>query len=41
MPLVCTLVNHFRKIFIKKIKKLSNFLTAFSISHKMFLKIDD
>ena len=41
---VCTLVNHFRKFFMEKMKKKEKkitFLTCFSIFHKNFSKIDD
>ena len=42
MLLEHVLLNHFEKLFIKKIKeKLTNSLTIFSIFHKLFLKIDD
>ena len=35
------IVNYFKKFFMKKMKKVINFLTVFSILHKMFPKIDN
>ena len=44
MLLEHVLLNHFKKLFIKKKKekkKVINSLTIFLIFHKLFLKIDD